>query len=197
MAKMIQCPKCGKPYYSTLKMCPECGMPRPKNTKRTVTIVLACVAAFLIIGVISGLVNENKPVTEIETGGIPSSSETLEQKNSKYDTYGEWAALSNYMFAVEIDDFNGDVFQVGNYRFYVEGKAHKEQDVFIVWDIYVSDNCYSNMRDLKKSEYVASVGGNSKVECNVSLKKGQYVYIKYNETVGNPSGILCIEKQKD
>lgn len=86
MAKMIQCPKCGKPYFSTLKVCPECGEPRPKNTKKTVTIVLACVAAFLVIGVIGGLANGNEPVTEIETGGIPSSSNAQTNDSSSTES---------------------------------------------------------------------------------------------------------------
>lgn len=99
MAKMIQCPKCGKPYYSTLKMCPECGMPRPKNTKKTVTIVLACVAAFLIIGVISGLANENKPVTEIETGGIPSSSDVQTSGNNSKNQQNNQSSVEQLIYS--------------------------------------------------------------------------------------------------
>lgn len=83
MAKMIQCPKCGKPYYSTTAVCPECGMPKPKNTKKTVAIVLACIAGVLVIGLFGAFLwqMDNKPVTEIETGGIPSSSEMLSGVN--------------------------------------------------------------------------------------------------------------------
>ena len=75
MAKMIQCPKCGKLYVSILKVCPECGMPRPKNTKKTVAIVISCIAVFLVIGAISGLSQNNSTASENEPSETPSSSE--------------------------------------------------------------------------------------------------------------------------
>ena len=115
MAKMIQCPKCGKPYFSTLKVCPECGEPRPKNTKKTVTIVLACVAAFLVIGVIGGLANGNEPVTEIETGGIPSSSNaqtndssSTESKESVINVGGTLQANDVKIEFLKVEDWTSD-----------------------------------------------------------------------------------------
>lgn len=77
MAKMIECPKCKKTYCSTSDVCPECGVAKPKNTKKTVAIALACIAGAILIGILSVLWWEanSAPVTEIETGGIPSSSD--------------------------------------------------------------------------------------------------------------------------
>lgn len=75
MAKMIQCPKCGKSYSSTLKVCPECGEQRLRNNKRIITILIVCaVAAAVIVGIITSFLKGSTAV-EIETSGIPSSSE--------------------------------------------------------------------------------------------------------------------------
>lgn len=115
--------------------------------------------------------------------------------NSGYKTDEEWGGLSDYMFAVEIDDFDGDVYEAGKYRVYVRGTASKPEYTVIVWDIYISENCYTNRSELKESEYVTTIGGNSNVEDIIELKKGQYVYFNYNEVFGEPTGILCIEKQ--
>lgn len=114
---------------------------------------------------------------------------------SGFLTKKEWAGLTNYMFAVEKEDFDGDVFESGDYRFYVRGTAAEPEDTVIVWDIYVSKNCYTNQSELNEYEYVSSVGGNSNVEDTIYLSKGDYVYLNYNEALGDPRGILCIEKQ--
>lgn len=120
-------------------------------------------------------------------------------ETSKYETEINWAELSNYMCAVEIDDFNGDILKSGKYRFYPKGVDYLEKGVMsketpIVWDIYVSDNEYKNMSELKKSEYVGTVGGISKDEFTKYLSAGKYVYVNYNAVYGEPAGYLMIEK---
>ena len=197
MAKMIQCPKCGKPYYSSLRMCPECMTPRPKNTKLVVIITISCLAVAAVFVILGNVFRNNNVRVISPNNDIASISDirSVESKTPKYETYAEWADLSNYMFAVEVDDFDGDIFEAGDYRFYVQGESTNPQDVFVVWDVYISDNCYDNIRQLNKNELKASVGGNAKTEQTIHIEKGKYVYIKYNETVGNPKGILCIEKQ--
>lgn len=90
MAKMIQCPKCGKPYYSSLRMCPECMTPRPKNTKKTIAIVVACFAALVIIGVLGNLLGETENTSSsgstgetssvVQTGGNAVSEQPKETK---------------------------------------------------------------------------------------------------------------------
>lgn len=117
--------------------------------------------------------------------------------SSGYETSAEWGGLSGYMFAVEVDDFDGDIFESGKYRVYVRGTKTKPEETVIVWDVYISDNFYTNRSELKDSEYVTTIGGNSNIEDVIDLRKGQYVYFNYNDVWGEPRGILCIEKQKD
>lgn len=119
--------------------------------------------------------------------------------SNKYKNSGEWCDLSNYMFAVEVENFNGDVYEAGTYRFYpdlvdrIDGMMTEETP--IVWDIYVSNNEYKNPSELNESEYVASIGGITKIEEDITLHKGQYVYINYNNVFGEPAGILKFEKK--
>lgn len=60
--------------------------------------------------------------------------------------------------------------------------------------IYVSNYLYNNLIDLNESEYVGSVGGIEKEEITINLLKEQYVYVKYNEVVAKPIGLLGIKK---
>lgn len=121
------------------------------------------------------------------------------EQGNQYKKSGEWTALSNYMFAVEVDDFDGDVYEAGTYHFYpdlvdrIDGMLSNETP--IVWDIYISENEYKNMSELTDSEYVASIGGLAKIEEDIILEKGKYVYINYNEVFGEPAGILKFEKK--
>lgn len=87
MAKMIQCPKCGKPYYSTLKMCPECGMPRPKNKANILLyIFIGLIVCGILTAAIGTLMEDDAPVSEIETGGIPSSSDVQTNDSSSTES---------------------------------------------------------------------------------------------------------------
>lgn len=120
-------------------------------------------------------------------------------KKSNYKSNGTWANLSNYMFAVEIDDFDGDVYEAGTYHFYPDlvdrVDSLMSSETPIVWDVYVSYHEYTKLSELKESEYVASIGGITKTEEDIVLKKGNYVYINYNEVLGEPAGILKFEKK--
>ena len=115
----------------------------------------------------------------------------------------DWAADEDYMIAVGIKDYDGDILQPGNYIFKsnltkkkIESKEKKGQTP-VVWDIYVSKNQYKNKRELKKSEFVGSVGGTTIEELNIKLEEGQYVYVNYIKPVGKGFGKLEIRLNKD
>lgn len=115
---------------------------------------------------------------------------------SNYITEFEWAATSNYMCAVENDSFDGDVISAGTYEIESRGVAPDPEDTMIVWDIYVSENEYAKLEELQESELVATVGGMTHIGGEVTVEPGQYLYIKYNEVVGNPCGSLSFKLQK-
>ena len=107
-------------------------------------------------------------------------------EKSKYLTETSWADLANYMFAVETDDYDGDICESGEYRFYQTGTEMSPEETLIVWDIYISKNRYHNPSELKEYELKATVGGTSKEESTLSLHKGDYVYVNYIEVYGEP-----------
>ena len=107
------------------------------------------------------------------------------------------------MIAVGIKDHNGDILQPGNYIFKsnqtkekIEAREQKGQTP-VVWDIYVSKNQYKNKRELKKSEFVGSVGGTTAEKLNLKLEEGQYVYVNYIKPLSKGFGKLQIRQNKD
>ena len=66
----------------------------------------------------------------------------------------------------------------------------------VIWDIYVSDTLYNRISDLKDDEFVLSVGGIDKSGGEVTVEKGQYLYIKYNDVLGNPCGYVDLQLKK-
>lgn len=197
----MKCPNCGKDFTSNF--CPDCGYSPDINSSSENVQTPKEV-----------LIDTGKEVLEHYTK--KSFSKTIinsffvfvvliivfsviakgcQGEKSKYMTSGDWADLSNYMFAVEIADFDGDIYEAGKYHFGIVGAALSREDTMIVWDIYVSNNCYKNERELKDYELVATIGGNTKIETDIELRQGQYVYINYNEVLGNPCGYVTIKKQ--
>lgn len=130
-----------------------------------------------------------------ESTQIVEKEDKTEEPKNDYVTEGVWALTSNYIFAIENDSFDGDVFQKGTYRFYPTSVTVTDKEIPIVWDIYLSDKLYSSTSQLPDSEYITSVGGWNNDEATLELEKGQYVYIIYNEPASEPTGALRIEKK--
>lgn len=194
MPKMIRCKKCGKIYYSAMCKCPECLTPRPKDFKKPLLIGLLCFSLFAVVAIIGFLFGED--TESIKTNQSYADSQNTISDEEKFIDYIEWADLNNYCFAVECSDYNGDAVQAGTYRFYPDlVNGIDEGRIPIVWDIYVSNNLYSNISQLKEEEYIGTVGGVTQDELTKTLNKGQYVYIKYNKVANDkPTGILSIKK---
>lgn len=108
--------------------------------------------------------------------------------DSKYKTKGDWALDTNYVFAVEIDDYNGDIFQAGTYEFTT--KVFDKHKIPAIYDIYISDKYYTRLNGLKESEFVGSVGGREDASIEITLTAGKYVYVKFNKVVGEKGNSL-------
>ena len=133
-----------------------------------------------------------------ETDKVESSEDkkaSKEETKQHYLTETIWAAESNYVFAVETDSYDGDVFEKGTYRFYPDLVTVTGNEIPIVWDIYVSDELYSSMEQVLDTQLKATVGGINNLDTTLELKKGQYVYVVYNKPASTPTGVLKIEKQ--
>ena len=119
----------------------------------------------------------------------------VEKSKKNYLTEALWAGPSNYVFAVEIDSYNGDIFEKGTYRFYPDLVTITSNEIPVVWDIYVSDELYNSTSQFLDSQLQATVGGINNLEATLELEKGQYVYVIYNEPVSTPTGALKIKKK--
>lgn len=158
------------------------------------------VKIMLTVAVILGLLRScaSAPTTRRTSEPPNAIASQAEEETKEYLTKVQWSDLKNYKCAVEVDEYSGDVLAAGTYNFYpsaTDGLFKK--DVPIVWDIYVSKHNYDSLSDLSERSHVATVGGLGNTSAQIKLKKGRYLYVKYNKTVGNPIGILNIEKAED
>ena len=129
----------------------------------------------------------------------PEPEKTEEKEATKYMEKVQWAALQDYMCAVEVDDYPGDKLRAGKYRAYPSNTERLfKKDVPIVWALYASSEYGTASRIiLKEEDCVGYVGGWNDDEASFELKKGQYLYVDYTDMAGRPIGILNIERVDD
>lgn len=109
----------------------------------------------------------------------------------KYAEKTEWPSPQSYMFAVEVEGFDGDNFKAGTFNFTSEIKVKNK--IPAVFDVYVSATEYSKEKDIKPEEMVGSVGGVLSDSVSVDIPAGNYVYLVYNPVVGNdPGNVICV-----
>jgi ribosomal protein L7/L12 len=181
-----------------------CDIPNNKHTIKTTndahrnivttTVILICLTIGIALGIYDSIDIINQAKNESTKNNIAQTEITA---SNKYLTEISWALTTNYYFAVEIDDFTCDVVQEGTYRFYPDCVILENKNVPIVWDIYVSNELYSNISELHDNhpDFVGSVGGWNKDEITINLKKGKYVYVKcYAATNNETTGYLKIKK---
>lgn len=125
-----------------------------------------------------------------------------------YKTSGEWAMYdSNYMFAVEVDGFDGDVFSAGKYKFnLVAGRTKPATGSGLavapaIFEVYIGDKVYNSIAEMKQEipEPQVTVGGmgSNDIVIEQELLAGQYVYIiPYGEVAYEPSGYIRFELVK-
>lgn len=118
------------------------------------------------------------------------------QNKSGFLTSTEWSLYdTNYAFAVEDSNYDGDVLEAGVYTFELIGGTDGKGALF---DIYIENDNYSSLSELKEIDY--TIGGNHEIQIKqeVTLNAGEYVYIvPYQNLVYEPTGYLSITKMKD
>lgn len=104
--------------------------------------------------------DENKLMSEVE-----------------WTNWGDDNSNQQYKIAVEIEGYQGDIIQAGNYKITQTNTVYDEYTERI-YNIYVSNQNYDNFDDVQLTDYIGSVGGlQYENELNVSLEKGQFVYV--------------------
>lgn len=124
-----------------------------------------------------------------------------------YKTSGEWALYdTNYMFAVEVDGYSGDVYQAGKYEFKLsagrtESAGGNSQAVLpALFDVYIGNKEYSSIAEMKQDipEPQITVGGMGSGDrvIEYELVAGQYVYIIPYDVAYQPSGYISFKLSK-
>ncbi len=123
--------------------------------------------------------------------GCSNNSTSDESDNSTgYATSIEYNGKGNYIFAIEVDEFDGDVLENGTYTF---STASTTQSA-IMYDIYISEELKDPLNTLNEEEFFNTSGGLYPIDFEVTLMKGEYVYIVYYEQLMDADGTLTITK---
>lgn len=152
-------------------------------------ILIVCTAVLFGLFVFNALFGDQ--IGNSQPRGSENSNGGDEQTGYLLDAM--WALGDNYMFAVEVDGFDGDVFQSGTFDFYPETiDNHKIQAIY---DVYVGSEELSSTSDvIQDCEYIGAVGGTAQESITVNLNAGSYVYVIFNEVAtGEHGNVLHIE----
>lgn len=105
--------------------------------------------------------------------------------------YGSVSGDETYCFAVDVEDFDGDIYKSGNYHFEMELELNQIPSFY---EIYVTDEYYEDITLLTDEHFVNYVGGLQYRDDNVNIEltAGTYVYIIPVEILYPHSGTLKI-----
>ncbi len=108
-----------------------------------------------------------------------------------YKLEGDFASTTEpYSFAVEVDDYDGDVFAAGYYSFISTATNDKAG----VYNIYVLNEDVEDVSSLNDMDTACVAGGEDAVECSLEVAKGNYVYIVPQTVEYDIEGFLQIRK---
>lgn len=95
----------------------------------------------------------------------------------EWTNWGDDNSNQQYKIAVEVEEYQGDIIQAGNYEITQTNTAYDEYTERI-YNIYISNQNYENFEDVQLTDYIGSIGGPQyENELSISLEKGQYVYV--------------------
>lgn len=115
-------------------------------------------------------------------------------KKEKYMTFGKWSLPDTpYAFAIEIDNYDGDIYEAGFYEFTLEKSLNDSDNTPQVFDIYKSESYKPKIANLETNDYVGTVGGVDNNSISIFLTKGTYVYVIPTDVIGHASGYLQIK----
>ncbi len=174
---------------------------------KVVVSVITVIFAILILAAIVGQPTESTDKQKVKNNEIDKKDElstepdnatetekVTEIENDDLLTNGEWALYEPYMFGVELSDFDGDNYKSGVYSFTTSGSKNEAGKIAAIYDIYVTDVEYASSADTVANEdSICSAGGLANLECEITLEKGNYVYVIPTENISGSSGMLSID----
>lgn len=216
---LINCPECGKEISSKTQACVYCGYPLTENSN-----MISCQSCGALNPASNDYCDEcSMRITPYINHRIVPKSTTVDTKKttisklfpiitsvlcvilliylikphpnkSEYKTTLVWASQENYLMAIEYSNFDGDVFESGIYQFTISNNTLGHAPMY---DIYISDHLYDSVLDLQISmDPTLTVGGVGYTSDNVTLSKGDYVYIIPCDLIYSPSGHLKMSLTK-
>lgn len=170
-----------------------------KRKKSATKIILIIIACFILLSMCGTDDKEKNTIeTNSETAQVKEEkkeeiiSEKKNDSEQKLMTECEWALQTNYMFAVNTLNFNGDIYEEGTYSFDISNKEFGKAPIY---DIYISTEEYTNEAEVQNIKTHYEIGGVDGIAVNIKLKSGQYVYVvPYKNLVYEPQGFLKIKK---
>lgn len=119
---------------------------------------------------------------------------------SKYSTKLDWidegtdAYIQSIKIAVESDNYSGKNLKEGTY-IVRQTNSGSNETVEKVYNVFVSDKEYNNIDNVPIEDLQGTVGGyGNKDEIEITVKKGQYVYLQTNNN--GYSGYLEMKLKK-
>lgn len=182
------------------------GKMKSNGLSRSVNFIIAGVGAYFSLGIvfllmfpIIMLTNTTPEVVipEAKTSKIEKTKDkTAEVETQKYKTAGEWSLYDSiYVFSVEGDMKKGDSYESGDYIFKSSISDVSKENVPGVYDVYVSTNSNLTKNQLVQNEMKCTIGGLKSEICEITLSKGEFVYIVPNPVTYDPKGYLLIRKK--
>ncbi len=113
--------------------------------------------------------------------------------SASYKKSGTWSQTdTSYIFTVEDDEFDGDVYQAGEY--YLSVIDIDDSTDAQLYDIYILDHKDYTDEELDLIEADSSVGGYGEFTDTLYLKNGDYIYVRaLKDQDGTTSGTFNIQ----
>lgn len=166
------------------------GLP---SAKIIIPIVLAIVVIIVGIGLFmfrdTFLSKETSANEVVLTEAITTTQTTAE---IIYKTSTKWDSISQcYIFAIEDDEFYGDILREGTYSFNVTNNKQGEAPMY---HVYIRKESNLTLDHLGDSDFLA--GGRAYTPMSYELGKGEYIYIIPCELSYIPKGYLTIDLEE-
>lgn len=155
------------------------------------------IAVILVIGVVGALIEPEETSNDFSPTEQENISDNTQEGN--YMTFLEWTNSGNdnsdevaewLKISIENDNYDGDILQAGTY---IVEQTDGEYDGTPqrIYNLYVTDLDTENPDDVQNNSLPITVGGVNGYNTEITLEKGQYLYIQ--KISGGETGHLKLE----
>lgn len=151
-----------------------------QKNKRNKIILFVVVGIIIIVTIIiTALIIINRP------GEIVTSLEWQNNEEKDSDRQEEWLKI-----AVDDTSYDGYILKSGTYLA-TQTDGPFSGEVQRVYNLYVTDLDTDDYEEVEMDSYPTSIGGINEYQTEITLSKGQYLYVK--KSTGGKVGELKLE----